>query len=101
MGCYISNNLLLYVGHSDIRVVKSRLLRSVVHVAGMGRQGIHTEVLVGILLEIWHLEDQGVERSIVVYSTFGGVLCGVVVQWRFLIYFLSWPDSPCGPRPPA
>jgi len=67
----------------------------------MVRQGIHTEFLVGILLEICRLEAREVERSIVVYSTFGGVLFGNVVQWRFLIYFLSWPDSRCGPRPPA
>jgi hypothetical protein len=59
LGYCISNNLLLYVGYSDVWVVKCRLLRSV-HVAGMGRQGIRTEFLVGILLEICRLEDREV-----------------------------------------
>jgi hypothetical protein len=50
--------------------IKSRKLRWVGHVAYMGRGEVHTRFWWGNLKEVSHLEDQGVDRRIILKLMF-------------------------------
>jgi hypothetical protein len=48
-----------------ITVIKSRRMRSTGHVARRGENRMHTKFCLGNLKEIYHLEDLGVDGSII------------------------------------
>jgi len=54
----------LYSSQNIIRVIISRRMRRIGHVARMGKVEVHTGIWWGNLREINHLEDPGVDRSI-------------------------------------
>jgi hypothetical protein len=55
----------LYSPPNIIRVIKSRRMRWVGHVARMAKGEVHTGSLLGKLMERDHLEDPGVDGSII------------------------------------
>ena len=60
----------LYHSPNFIRVIKYRRMRWVGHVARMGERNDMYRVLVGKLRERGHLEDQGVDRRIILKRMF-------------------------------
>jgi hypothetical protein len=60
----------LYSSLNIIRVMKSRIKRWAGHVARMGRGEVYAEFLWGNLKERDHLEDLGVDWSIILRSIF-------------------------------
>jgi len=55
----------LYSTHNILRVIKSRSLRWVGYVARMGKEEFYTGFSCGNLREREHLEEQGVDRKII------------------------------------
>jgi hypothetical protein len=69
-----------YTSPNIIRVIKTRRMRWIGHVAATGRGDVYTGFCWGNLRETGHTEDPGVERRIILKQIFG------IWAWTELIW---------------
>jgi hypothetical protein len=77
----------LYSSPNIIRVIKSRSLRWVGHLACMGRGEVHIGFWLGNLRERDHFEDPGVDGKIILRWIFGKLYA---CTWTGLIWLRIW-----------